>query len=61
MPNFLTVHEVANILRVSYDSALMFIKTSGVDYLLVGRQYRVSAEKLQAFLQRKGRVVVGLH
>lgn len=60
MPNFLTVQDIADILRVSYDSALMFVKTSGVDYLQIGRQYRVSAEKLQAFLQRKGRVVVGL-
>ena len=60
MPNFLTVQEVADILRVSYDSALAFIKASGVDYLQIGRQYRVSAEKLHAFLQRKGHIVVGL-
>lgn len=61
MPNFLTAYDIADILRVSYDSALMFIKTSGIDYLKVGRQYRVSADKLQIFLQRKGHIVVDLH
>ena len=61
MPEFLTPYDIADILHISYDSALVWIKQSGIDYLRVGRQYRVSAEKLQAFLQRKGRVVVSLN
>ena len=61
MPDFLTPQDIADILKISYDSALAWIKQSGIDYLKVGRQYRVSAEKLQTFLQRKGRVVVSLN
>ncbi len=61
MPDFLTPQDIANVLKISYDSALVWIKQSGIDYLKVGRQYRVSAEKFQAFLQRKGRVVVSLN
>ena len=38
----LTPHEVASILKVSYDTALAFIKYSGIDYVMVGRQYRIS-------------------
>ena len=60
MPEFLTPYDIADVLQISYDSALTWIKQSGIDYLKVGRQYRVSAEKFQMFLQRKGRVVVSL-
>ena len=61
MPKFLTPYDVADVLQISYDSALAWIKQSGIDYLKVGRQYRVSAEKFQTFLQRKGRVVASLN
>ena len=47
---YLTVTEVAEMLRVSYDKALDFIKHSGVEYVRIGRQYRVLESKLQAFL-----------
>lgn len=61
MPEFLTPYDIADILKISYDSALAWIKQSGIDYLKIGHQYRVSAEKFQTFLQRKGRVVVSLN
>ena len=38
----LTPHEVAERLNVSYDTALRIIKSSGIPYLKIGRQYRVS-------------------
>lgn len=60
MPEMLTPMEVAKILKISYESALGFIKYSGLDYIRVGNQYRVSAEKLKAFLNRKGQTVTDL-
>lgn len=60
MPEMLTPKEVAKILKISYESALGFIKYSGIDYIKVGNQYRVSAEKLKVFLNRKGQNVTDL-
>lgn len=54
VPEMLTPKDVAEILKISYDSALAFIKYSGIDYHRIGNQYRVSAEKLHAFLNKKG-------
>ena len=54
MPEMLTPREVAVILKISYENALAFIKYSGIDYHKIGNQYRVSAEKLRAFLSKKG-------
>lgn len=54
MPEMLTPREVAEILKISYESALAFIKYSGVDYHKIGNQYRISAEKLRVFLTKKG-------
>lgn len=45
----LTVKEVAEILKVSYETALHFIKHN-VEYIIVGRQYRVPESKLHAVL-----------
>lgn len=59
-PHMLTPREVAGILNVSYESALAFLKYSGVDYVRVGRQYRVAEDKLNAFLMKKGRITVDL-
>lgn len=54
MPEMLTPREVAEILKVSYETALNFIHYSGIDYIKICRQYRVSHEKLKVFLNRKG-------
>ena len=54
VPEMLTPKEVAAILKVSYEAALAFIKYSGVDYHKIGSQYRISADKLRAFLSKKG-------
>ena len=58
VPTMLTAKEVAAILKISYDNALEFIKHSSIDYIKVGRQYRVSEEKLTAYLQQQGQIVV---
>ncbi len=57
-PKLLTPHEIATILNISYASSLAFIKYSGIDYIQIGRQYRISEEKLQAFIAKKGKTVV---
>ena len=48
----LTPQEIAEILKISYEKALDFIKYSGVEYIKIGRQYRVDESKLNAFLQK---------
>lgn len=61
MPEILTPKEVAAILKISYEAALAFIKYSGIDYHRIGNQYRVSAEKLWAFLNKKGPIYTDLN
>jgi len=39
---FYTPADIAEILKVSYDTALTWIKTSGVEYFMVGKQYRMT-------------------
>ena len=58
MNKLLTPYEIAEILDISYASALAFIKYSGIDYLKIGKQYRVSYEKLQAFIAKKGNTYI---
>lgn len=60
MPDLLTPKEVAKILKISYEAALAFIRYSGIDYLKIGRQYRVSKDKLADFLQKKGSTCIDL-
>ena len=54
----LTPQEVADILKISYHGALDFIKYSGIDYVKVVKQYRVSKDKLDTFLNSKGKKFV---
>ena len=60
MPEMLTPKEVADILKISYEATLAFIKYSGIDYHKIGNQYRVSAEKLRVFLNKNGPTHVDL-
>lgn len=48
--NMLTPYDVAALMQVSYDTALDFIKNSGIVYIKIGRQYRVSEKVFQAFV-----------
>ena len=56
----LTPHQIADILQISYDSALAFVRYSGIDYIRIGRQYRVSRDKLEMFLKQKGKITIDL-
>ena len=60
MPEMLTPREVAEIMKISYEAALAFIRYSGIAYIKVGRQYRVSQDKLDTFLNKKGVTIVAL-
>ena len=60
VPKMLTPHEVASILGISYEAALAFIKYSGIDFLQIGRRYKVAEDKLTAFLLQEGQVFVEL-
>lgn len=59
-PNMLTPNEVADTLKISYETALAFIKYSGVDYVRIGRQYRVSEDKLTTFLNKRGQINIDI-
>ena len=52
MIELLTVQEVADVLRVSYETALQYIKQNNLS-IKVGRQYRVPKDKLAAHLHRQ--------
>ena len=58
MPHMLTPQDIASILGVGYETALTFIKHSGIDYVKIGRQYRVSEHKLKAFLSKGGSILI---
>lgn len=46
----LTPYDIAELMQMSYDTALDFIKTSGIAYIRIGRQYRVSENAFQTFV-----------
>ena len=48
--NMLTPYDVAKLMQVSYDTALEFIKNSGITYIRIGRQYRVAETVFEAFV-----------
>ena len=61
MSEFYTPQEIADILRVSYEKALMFIKYSGIVYVRIGRQYRVNKNVLHKFLSGKEPIIVDVN
>lgn len=52
MPELLTIYEVSEVLKVSYETALMYVKQNNLA-IKVGRQYRVSQEKLARHLSQQ--------
>ena len=48
--NFLTAKEVSQILKICYQNALAFIKYSGIDYVRIGRTYRVEEKRFYDFV-----------
>ncbi len=49
----MTPYQIAEMLQISYEQALDFIKYSGVKYFKVGRQYRVFERTLINFLNSR--------
>lgn len=47
----MTARDIAELLQITYPTALSFIKYSGVRYLKVGKSYRVLASDLIEFLE----------
>lgn len=58
MMAMLTAQDIAKILKISYHKALDFIRYSGVDYIKIGNQYRVSEDKFKAFVMAKGKKII---
>ncbi len=52
MTELLNIYEVAKILRVSYETALMYVKHHNLA-IKIGRQYRVPKDKLAAHLSKQ--------
>lgn len=52
MTELLTIYEVAEILRVSYETALLYVKQHNLA-IKIGRQYRVPKEKLATHLSKQ--------
>ena len=52
MPELLTVQEVAAILKVSYETTLMYVKQNNLA-IKVGRQYRIPKELLVKHLSKQ--------
>lgn len=52
MTELLTIYEVAEILRVSYETALMYVKQHNLA-IQIGRQYRVPKDRLAAHLTKQ--------
>jgi putative molybdopterin biosynthesis protein len=50
---FYTLEEVANMLRVSVETVRRLIIHGEIDAKRVGRQYRISQENLNKYLERK--------
>ena len=50
--------EVAERLNVSYDTALQMIKYSGIPYMKIGRQYRVSENVINDMINQNEIVII---
>lgn len=57
----MTAHDIAELLHITYPTALSFIKFSGVRYLKVGKSYRVLDSDLMEFLQTTDNINIDLY
>ena len=58
---YLTVTEIAEMLNISYDTALHYVKYSNIESVKIGRQYRVLESKLNEALYPQKTVKKKLH
>jgi excisionase family DNA binding protein len=50
-----TIEEIAQILRVSTRKVRQMVEAGEIEHIMVGRQYRISEDQLQAFLDKQTR------
>lgn len=55
---FLTPKDISILLKISYVRALDFIKYSGIQYVKIGNQYRVTKHNFESFISSKNNVIV---
>ena len=60
MTRYLTPHDVADMLQISYEKALRLMKYTSLETVKIGRQYRVSEKALAAFLDRNTEISIGV-
>ncbi len=51
--DFYTLHEIAQLLKVSYMTVFRWVKSKKLESSRVGRQYRIKKEVLEAFIESK--------
>lgn len=51
-PQFYTAYDIRDMLNISYQNTLIFIRNSGIPYLKVGRTYRVEKEAFHDFIKK---------
>ncbi len=49
MAEFYTAQEISKMMKISYQKALSLIRYSGMRYIKIGRQYRVSVDAFNEF------------
>lgn len=54
---YLTPEEIASILKISYGTALNFIKWSGIAFCRLGRLYRVNEKDFYEFINKNKPVI----
>ena len=57
IPDLLTVHEVADRLRVSYGTVYGLLREGSLPAVKVGSQWRVDADRLSLFLSEQAAVM----
>ena len=60
MTKYLTPHDVAEMLQISYEKALRLMKYTSLETVKIGRQYRVSEKALAAFLDSNTEIDIGI-
>ena len=53
---YLTAHDVAEMLKISYEQALRLMKYTDLKTVKIGRQYRVSEKALTDFLEKNSAI-----
>lgn len=50
---FYTLHEVADLLKISYMTVFRWVKAGKLEAYQIGKQYRVKQSTIDAFIEKK--------